>query len=204
MSSYKLTYFNGRGRAEITRLIFAAAGVEFEDVRYEFSEWPNKKNETPLGQLPYLTVDGLHLPQSLAIARLIAKRYNLAGNGDLEQAKADAVVDTLNDLQNVYYPKVFLAKGEDKPAAVAKFLAEDAVDHLGKIEKTLNLFGTEGYSVGSSFTWADLFVFDITSLVHGLDQNALNNYPRILSVRNTVQANERVAKYLQQRPSTPF
>nr|QUF59418.1 glutathione S-transferase GSTS12/13-3 [Brachionus angularis] len=200
MPNYKLTYFNSRGRAELTRLIFAAAGVEFEDVRYELNEWP----KTPLGQLPYLTVDGLHLPQSLAFARLVAKRHNLAGNNDLDQAKADAVVDTCTDLQNVYYPKVLFVKAEDKPAAVEKFLAEDAVEHLGRIEKILNLYGNEGYSVSSSFTWADLSVFDVTSLVHGLDQNALNNYPRILAVRNTVQTNERIAKYLQQRPKNPY
>nr|QUF59419.1 glutathione S-transferase GSTS12/13-4 [Brachionus angularis] len=200
MPNYKLTYFNGRGRAEITRLIFAFAGIKFEDVRIEEDDWPNKKDETPLGQLPYLTVDGLHLPQSLAIARLVAKRYNLAGNSDLEQAKVDAVVDTLNDLQNDYYLKYYY--GDE--AVKAKFLVEDAVNHLGKIEKILNLYGSQGYSVGFSFTWADLFVFDITSLLHLLDQNALNNYPRILSVRNTVQANQRVAQYLQQRPNTSF
>ena len=38
MSSYKLTYFNGRGRAELARLIFSAAGVSFEDER--ISDWP--------------------------------------------------------------------------------------------------------------------------------------------------------------------
>jgi prostaglandin-H2 D-isomerase / glutathione transferase len=43
MSTYKLTYFNLRGRGEVARLIFAAAGVEYEDKRLEFSEWPEVK-----------------------------------------------------------------------------------------------------------------------------------------------------------------
>lgn len=41
MVNYKLHYFNGRGRAEISRLILAAAGVNYEDVRIE--DWPNAK-----------------------------------------------------------------------------------------------------------------------------------------------------------------
>ena len=35
----KLTYFNLEGRAELTRMILAQAGVEFEDVRLKREEW---------------------------------------------------------------------------------------------------------------------------------------------------------------------
>ena len=41
MVNYKLHYFNGRGRAEISRLIFAAAGVNYDDHRIE--DWPSEK-----------------------------------------------------------------------------------------------------------------------------------------------------------------
>ena len=33
MPEYKLVYFNYKGRAEMTRMIFAAAGVKYEDCR---------------------------------------------------------------------------------------------------------------------------------------------------------------------------
>ena len=36
MPSFKLVYFPARARAEIIRLLFAQAGVEYEDVRLEF------------------------------------------------------------------------------------------------------------------------------------------------------------------------
>jgi len=42
MVNYKLHYFNGRGRAEISRLILAAAGVKFDDNRVE--DWPRTKS----------------------------------------------------------------------------------------------------------------------------------------------------------------
>ena len=35
MSEYKLHYFNIRGKGELIRLIFAAAGEEYEDIRYK-------------------------------------------------------------------------------------------------------------------------------------------------------------------------
>ena len=40
---YVLTYFNGRGRAETIRLLFAVAGVSYEDKRVEFPQWPELK-----------------------------------------------------------------------------------------------------------------------------------------------------------------
>lgn len=43
MSGYKLYYFDSRGRAETSRLSFAAAGIEFEDVRMTHDEWAKKK-----------------------------------------------------------------------------------------------------------------------------------------------------------------
>ena len=40
MATYTLHYFDGRARAELTRLIFAAAGVEFTDNRIDyFNGW---------------------------------------------------------------------------------------------------------------------------------------------------------------------
>ena len=43
MPEYKLTYFNLRGRAELSRLIFAYAGQKFQDVRLEPEQWPEFK-----------------------------------------------------------------------------------------------------------------------------------------------------------------
>ena len=42
MSIYKLTYFNGRARAELTRLIFNAAGVKFIDERVSAEYWKER------------------------------------------------------------------------------------------------------------------------------------------------------------------
>ena len=44
MPNYTLHYFNGRGRAEILRMMMAMAGVKYMDKRYEFSDWDRCRN----------------------------------------------------------------------------------------------------------------------------------------------------------------
>lgn len=44
MSKPELHYFNAYGRGETARQILIAAGVDFEDVRFEYDEsWPKLK-----------------------------------------------------------------------------------------------------------------------------------------------------------------
>ena len=43
MSGYKLYYFPVRGRGETSRLSFAAANIEFEDIRLDGEAWAKEK-----------------------------------------------------------------------------------------------------------------------------------------------------------------
>ena len=44
MSGYKHYYFTLRARGEVSRLAFAAANIEFEDIRLDFdADWPKEK-----------------------------------------------------------------------------------------------------------------------------------------------------------------
>ena len=52
MPEYKLHYFGTRGRAELPRLMFHAAGVPFEDHRIERKDWAAHK----LSALPDLSI----------------------------------------------------------------------------------------------------------------------------------------------------
>ena len=45
MSEYKLTYFDGKARAELIRLIFVASGQKFTDERISTDEWFVKGNK---------------------------------------------------------------------------------------------------------------------------------------------------------------
>ena len=42
MSTYKLYYFDARGRGEVIRIMLAQAGVKYEDIRYGKEDWISK------------------------------------------------------------------------------------------------------------------------------------------------------------------
>ena len=155
-----------------------------------------------MGQLPYLEADGLKLPQSLSIARFIARENNLYGKDSLEQAKTDAVVDTAADILNVYFSKVF--KAEDKTAAWTAFRDNEATKGLQNLEKLIGLYGGNGFAVGNALTWADLFIYDVTSQLFDREPSVLDNYAAVKQVRASVEAHEKVADYLKNRKETMF
>ncbi len=137
------------------------------------------------------------------MARFVASRFGLAGKDELEQVKANVVIDTLQDLKNAYYQKVFMAKDDAKEEAKTKFL-EEANTHLGRIEKLIGLYGSNGFSVGSALTWADLEVLEVTNTILPLNANILDGFANILAVRKSVEANANVSAYLKTRPATAF
>ncbi|CAF3331176.1 unnamed protein product [Rotaria sp. Silwood1] len=184
MSTYKLYYFNGRGRAEISRLIFAAAGQKFHDIRYEESEWPTHKTEMPLGQIPVLEINGFKLPQSISIARYLAKEFHLAGKNNLEQAKVDAVADTLTDLINKFAPILWQEEDENKKKqGIKKFMTEELPKHLKNLETLGHSYSDGGhFFVGT--TLKILFAenpiqlqrSELVSLINGFTQLSTSIY----------------------------
>jgi glutathione S-transferase len=205
MSSYKLYYFNGRGRAEVSRLIFAAVGQKFEDIRYEQSEWPAQKNKMPLGQMPLLEYDGIKIPQSITIARFLAKQFQLAGRDNVEQAKADAVVDTISDMSAKFVPLRMEKDEAKKQEGLRKFFSEELPKHLQNLEVLGKLYGNGGpFCLGNYLTWADLCLYNVGENLLQIDGHCFNNYPWLKYNRQEVERQPKISAYLNSRPQTSF
>ncbi|CAF0869000.1 unnamed protein product [Rotaria sordida] len=205
MSAYRLNYFNGRGRAEVSRLIFAAVGQKFEDIRYEQNEWPLYKNQMPLGQMPVLEFEGVKLPQSLAIARFLAKQFQLAGRDNFEQAKVDAVVDTINEVASKF-AAVSQEKDEGKKQdGMRKLFTEDIPKNFQNLELLGKLYGNRGpFFVGNHLTWADLYFYDAAEKFLQIDGNVLKRYSWLQQNRYEVERQPKISAYLNSRPQTLF
>ncbi|UJR16860.1 hypothetical protein I4U23_003758 [Adineta vaga] len=205
MSTYKLYYFNGRGRAEVSRLIFAAAGQQYEDIRYERDEWPSHKSEMPLGQIPVLEYDDTQLPQSFSIARFLAKQFNFAGKDNFEQAKVDAVVDTMIDAVAKFVPTRMEPDETKKDELTKKFFAEELPKQLDNLNVLGKLYGNGGaYFVGNGLTWADLLFHVVAEIFLEADGNCLNNHAWLQQNKTEVEKQPRIAEYLKNRPKTAY
>merc|ERR1712032_821190 len=121
----RLTYFPARGRAEITRLILAHAGVKFDDIRLTGEDFAKVKPILPYGSMPILEYKGEVICESMAIAKFVAELCNLAGTTILNKAKADEIVLAINGIFESVAKCLFAPEGEK--AAMKKKLIEGCV-----------------------------------------------------------------------------
>lgn len=202
MSTYKLTYFKGKGRAEVCRQILAAADQPFDDVRLEREKWMELKPNTPFGQLPLLEFDDTLLAQSNAMARLLAKRFDLAGKTDVEQAVADMIVDSNEDMARPLLAATFEPDEAKKAEMKKKFVADVLPKYLENMEKLLKSNGGgDGYLVGDGLTWADIHFAHCASWLKDADWS---HFPKLKALAQRVEAYPGIAQWIKKRPESQF
>eukprot|EP00039_Didymoeca_costata_P029765 m.26304 g.26304 ORF g.26304 m.26304 type:complete len:178 (-) comp7782_c0_seq2:943-1476(-) len=97
-----LTYFNGTGRAEATRLALVLGDIEFEDIRinYDPNQWESQKKDFPLDQLPILKYNDTIFTQSAAQLRFAGRLANLYPIDPVRQLAVDEITEILLDILN--------------------------------------------------------------------------------------------------------
>lgn len=200
----KLVYFDGRGRAELLRLILHQGGVKFEDVRIAFADWPAIKPKTPFGSLPYLEIDGKAYNESLCLVRFAARRHDLIGKTDIDALHADQVLAQCDELrQKMIRIKFDSVCTEDQKKELQKKLVEEQLPaFLAKMNKQLE--DNKGFLVGGAITMADLALYDITENPVREDPKALNKFPKIEALRKMVESLPNLKDYLKNRKDTPM
>ncbi|CAJ0564186.1 unnamed protein product, partial [Mesorhabditis spiculigera] len=207
MSTYKLTYFPLRARAEVARQLFALAGQKFEDVRVPFEDWPKVKPETPYGQLPVLEVDGKTLAQSVTIARFLARRFGYYGADEFEAAQIDEFADAMNDYfmeQKNFFP-VLIGKQVGDKDRLSQELFEPARDKFFPIviERFLQK-SKSGFLVGEKLSYIDLVLAEHVDRYGHFLPHAWDHYPQLKQHRDKIQAIPAIKKWLETRPDDAF
>lgn len=145
------------------------------------------------------------MPQSLSIARYLARQFKLNGKDELESAQCDVVVDTTNEINEAYYRAWFhISDEKQKELEQTKFKVDTLPAKLKGLETLANTYGNGTWVVGNNVTWADLYVYDSIESVLKIDEKALDNFPTLKKNQEAVQNLPKIAEYLANRKSTSF
>jgi glutathione S-transferase len=218
----KLTYFNGRGLAETSRVLLAISGQQYEDVRYPLNviDWSIFKMERPefdedksagrlwrsMNKLPFLEVDDQVIFQSKSIERYLANLFGFMGSTPLEAAFIDSICETIRDLKDGY-PKV----RDTNDNAFQTYFSETLPNLLLSINNIIksrnNDVDSVYYVIGNKLSLADVTLF--LFLTDFFDNNDLvTSAYKNLEVLNSIVENigniDSIKKWLEVRPVTPF
>lgn len=161
-STAVLTYWDGRGNAELLRLMLAASGEAWEEKVYgddnatHMSTPDQFKNIIADGvcafeQVPLLQIDGLNLVQKQAIVRYLARKHNMYGANAVEAVQIDIVSEGYLDFKSSLKYNDF---GDSWTAALNK--------SLPKFERVLRSNESKsGFFVGGSVSFVDIQMFEI-------------------------------------------
>jgi len=208
---FKLQYFNLKGRAEVSRVMLKIRGIDFEDARFAPPEFATAKASGELSvnmdRVPLMTVGDVTFGQSMAIERFVAKRANLIGSNDIEAAQIDCLVEHVRDIKEKYLKIRFIADPAEKETAMAAWYSKELGEWLVKLEKSLPRKRTQGFSVGSAVSYAEVSIWHL--LMDYLDDKAAAEAasaetPALRAICQTIAALPAVQTWLAERPQTPF
>jgi len=202
----KLTYFPFEGRAEVARLAYHIAGVEFEDVRVPFSEWPTLKGKQPWGSMPTLEVNGKVLAQSNSINRYVGRQTGLYPQDLWAAAKADEIMDAVEDVANKISATMSLPEAE-KLVKRKEFSEGPLAFYLAGLERQLLANGGKFFA-GTSLSVADLKVYGMmrwlsSGTLDGIDTKVISSYPNLAALNNSLDAHPKIADWHAKHPPAP-
>jgi len=202
----KFTYFDGRGRGEVSRLVMAAAGQPFEDVRISFEDWPALKPKARGNVLPVLVYNGQEFGQSQSVARFLASEFGMMGKNNVEAARINEAVDCMYEIRAKYFTAAF-AKEEAAKAEAVKALAEEFKKMMTRVVDISKEAGKSGFIVGSKVSFADICCRDTWQQCEGLLEKGLMTdaaFAPLIAANESVNKIPTVKAYLAKRKDTPF
>jgi len=222
---YRLRYFDGKGVVETARMLFAIAGIDYEDKRYsvtfgtpgdfttisrpEFdADKAAGRMDVAMGKVPILENAGSEfmLPQSKSIERYLARKFGMMGSTEEEGAWVDAIGEHLRDINDVYNKKgMFFMKDAEKKAELQKtWFEQELPPMLQNLEKVLP--GSAGFAVGSTLSLADVQLYKLLKDTYG-DQDISAAYascPKLQAIVSKLQEHQGLQKWIAERPKTMF
>jgi len=200
-----LTYFDIRGRGEITRLMFAAGKKEYTETRVPITgdDWTLLKPTMPYQQLPILNISGQVYGQSLAIQAYIAKETGFYPEHKRQQMRVDEIALAREDLF-IAESNAFGVVQQDptqRAQLTANLIATAYPLYFGRFAQIIRENeARSGFAVGDKPTMADFVIFEGTTSVMQSNPQVLDAFPELKALRVKMAGWPGVAEYLATRP----
>tara|TARA_X000000950_G_C13648456_1_gene550622 strand:+ start:44 stop:730 length:687 start_codon:yes stop_codon:yes gene_type:complete len=198
----ELVYFKMRALAEAPRLLLNYAEIEYDDVMswdYYGKDWSEVKQKVPFRQLPMLVVDKKHeICQSIAILTFIEKIAGLDITDPILNAKANAVLQSSQELFMPLNPTINFAVGErfvKKREDMMPFL----ISRFEDLERALE-DNKEKFYVDDKPHACDFAVYHHLDLSKLLDPEFIKKFSRLEKFIEDIESIETVKSYLNLRP----
>ena len=191
-----------RALAEAPQLLMHYADIKYNYIMswdYYDKEWQEVKPQIPFKQLPMIVVDDEHeICQSIAILNFIQNIAGLKLEDPVQEAKANAILLSAQELFLPLNPAVNFAVGED----FAK-RREDMLPFLqtrfGELEKIINLNGGR-FFIDDTPRACDFAVFHHLDLSRKLDGKIIKEFPRLEKFLDDIASLSSIESYLSERP----
>ena len=194
-AAIQLHYFPGRGRAESTRWMLAANGLDFTQILIDSAvkfEALRSTGKLPFGQLPLLEIDDQCLTQSSAMVRYLARRGGLYGSSEQDAVWCDMIFGVVADFAEVALKCAFQPTEE---AAIASL--EAALAKFGPhFERRLAANGDE-FIAAQKLTFADIVLAEPLTANLEWAPKILDDWPRLKGLQQRITALPGIKHYLQ-------
>jgi glutathione S-transferase len=190
MPKPRLTYFDFAGsRGEECRMALHLAGIDFEDVRIQSSDWPAMKAGMPFGAMPVLEIPGKPpLAHSNAILVLIGREHGLHPTDAFEAARHEALMCAVEELRHTITPTLRISDPEQKRQARMALATNELNVWGSQVERQL---GEGPFVGGTKLQVADLKLYMIvrwltTGTLDHVPTTVLDHCPKLLRLFRAV------------------
>ena len=191
-----------RALAEAPRLLFYYTNIEYEDLMswdYYDKDWSDVKPNIPFKQLPMLIVDDKHeICQSMAIMTFIENLAGISITDSVLNAKANAIMQSAQELFMPLNPTVNFATGEKfkkKREDMMPFL----ISRFEDLEKAIKENDKKFFILDEPKA-CDFVAFHHLDLSKMLDPLLIKKFPRLEKFLEDIMSIETVKSYLDKRP----
>ena len=191
-----------RALAEAPQLLMHYADIEYNYIMswdYYDKEWQEVKSQIPFKQLPMIVVDDEHeICQSIAILNFIQNIAGLRLEDPVQEAKANAILQSAQELFLPLNPAVNFAVGDDfvkRRDDMLPFLQT----RFEELEKIINLNGGR-FFIDDTPRACDFAVFHHLDLSRKLDAKIIKKFPRLEKFLDDIASLSSIESYLSKRP----